>query len=252
MSKKIIAGLGVVAGLAVALAPVATFATESYGINEQTDQLRVFIPETCSFGYEAKHIAAGTHINGAETPSGETGYTSYGAGAGIWTQADVNGGVTTSGEEPNVTTEYTETLQGVMAISTKADNFGKTRLNIFCNDADGYTISAVGTNLTAATAANGTIDLSSTVAVENSAWGFTVAATDGFTNAGELKSAPASGSYYAPTSATTIVGAKDSGTHTTPETGDSWTIQYAVSVDAAQASDVYAGHVTYTLASIDN
>lgn len=250
MSKKIIAGLGVVAGLAAALAPVATFATASYGINEQADQLRVFIPETCSFGYEAKSIAAGTHINGTETASGETGYTTYGAGAGIWTQADVNGGTTTSGEP--ATTTYTETLQGVMAISTKADNFGKTRLNIFCNDADGYTISAVGTNLIAATSANGTIDLSSTVAVANSAWGFTVAATDGFTNAGELKGAPAEGSYYAPTSATTIVGAKSTGTHTTPETGDSWTIQYAVSVDAAQASDVYTGHVTYTLASIDN
>ena len=60
MSKKLIASAGVVASFAVALAPLATFATGSYYPNTHKDTLNVTIEEVCSFGHT---YADGTVVN---------------------------------------------------------------------------------------------------------------------------------------------------------------------------------------------
>ena len=66
MSKKFIAGAGVVAGLAVALAPLATFAEGN--IVSQTDTLRLILNETCNIAVNGG-IA---HTAGTGTWTGDT------------------------------------------------------------------------------------------------------------------------------------------------------------------------------------
>ena len=79
--NKIIAGAGVVAGFAVALAPVATFATGSYYPNTHQDKLNVTIEEVCSFGHT---YADGTVVN----PGSHTDGTGLGSPAETGTVED--------------------------------------------------------------------------------------------------------------------------------------------------------------------
>ncbi|MBQ3430824.1 hypothetical protein IJG20_01830 [Candidatus Saccharibacteria bacterium] len=77
MSKKLIASAGVVASLAVALAPLATFATNSYYPNTHQDRLSVTIEEVCSFGHTYANgdvVHPGSHTDGTGLGSpAETG-----------------------------------------------------------------------------------------------------------------------------------------------------------------------------------
>ena len=80
MSKKLIAGAGVVASLAVALAPLATYATMSAS-DQHTDQLVLTVLPSCTFGSWQKGTAPYpggiTHDAGADTNA-----TNYAAGYG--------------------------------------------------------------------------------------------------------------------------------------------------------------------------
>ena len=81
MSKKLIAGAGVVASFAIALAPLATFATNKYYPNTHQDKLSVTIEEICSFGHT---YADGTVVN----PGSHTDGTGLGSPAETGTEAD--------------------------------------------------------------------------------------------------------------------------------------------------------------------
>lgn len=175
MSKRLIAGLGVVAGLAVAMAPVATFATSSYYPNTHTDRLSVTIEEVCSFGHtyaDGTVVNPGSHADGtglgspaetgtqADTPtSGHTAGKSYGkwelasgaTGASAYDTQD-----TTDTENPKPSTDprtgHTEQLKdtayGIMETNTVNATFAKTTLAVICNTANGYQIKAVTSDLT--------------------------------------------------------------------------------------------------------
>lgn len=213
MSKKLIAGAGVVASLAVALAPLATFATGSYYPNTHKDTLNVTIEEVCSFGHDyagtANDVNPGAHVDGtglnnetgtqADTPtSGHTAGKSYGkwelasgaAGASAYDTQD-----TTDQENPvpsadprtGHTTALEDTAYGIMETNTVNNNFAKTTLAIICNTDAGYQIKVSNSEGTASMeslrrgsedsdpiAFNGTYAMDGSTA---SAWNFMVADT---------------------------------------------------------------------------
>lgn len=260
MSKKLIAGAGVVASMAVALAPLATFAATNTP-NAQRDILNVTIEEVCAFGYG--NIAAGSHTNG--TTTGYTGehttarpadteavppVAAAGAGNGLWNTATVVGYDATL-QSP---TPDTDTAYGIMEANTVNPDFAKTTLNVVCNDADGYTITAETTDLNASGVANGIASVAAQPAAGTSSWAFQIADTStGTTNSAEIKTSAGSDGWYGGYStATEIIGAKSSGTDkSTPDTGDIWTMTYGIGISKAQAAATYEGHVDYILASID-
>ncbi|MBR3204491.1 hypothetical protein IKF81_02295 [Candidatus Saccharibacteria bacterium] len=266
MSKtnKAIAALSIAASLGMAAAPMATFAATNTP-NAQRDILNVTIEEVCAFGYG--NITAGSHTDG--TTTGYTGenttarpadteatppVAAAGAGNGLWNTSSV------VGYDNNAQTvqEDTDTAYGIMEANTVNPNFASTTLNVVCNDADGYTITAQTTDLTNSNVANGIVSTAAAPAAGTSSWAFQIVdATDsgsGGTNTGVIQtSAGASGWYGGYSSATPIISAPTTGTDkSTPDTGDSWTMTYGVGISKAQAAATYEGHVDYILASIDS
>ncbi len=248
MSQKLIAGAGVAASFAIALAPLATFATPAYDLanGQQVDTLKVTIEEVCALGHDytgsTANVAAGTHTKGnagAVTNHGTIKHadnTTYaGVGAGTWSSADVTGA---------------DTLYGVLENSTVTTDFGKTTLKVVCNDVDGYTLKATGTPLKrndqdadpiAHSVEQGYFDGSSTT---NSAWAFQVSVTA----TGGAAVATGYDGWSAALEQATISNATGK---VTTSGGDAWTITYGVAIDAAQPADTYTGTMTYVLASID-
>ncbi len=181
MSKKLIAGAGVVASLAVALAPMASFAltyTEGDYLypNTHRDTLSVTLEKVCSFGYEytdGTEVIPGYHTDGTaittvtEDPSYKTlNSKTQGLSYGIWDITATNNvkeataydtqitttapfSTTATGTAPTAqdTTAVTDTAYGIMENATYNLTFAKTALNVICNNVDGYHISAVSTPL---------------------------------------------------------------------------------------------------------
>lgn len=233
MSKKLIAGAGVVASLAVALAPLATFATIGSSADSHTDELVVTVPVTCAFGNAANNIAGVGHTAVPDTTWSEA------VGADAYTTDDVADdklGFVTPGTADAHASENTAFRN--IAAGTTNDAFAKTTLTVVCNNADGYTIKAVAGNLIGATDTNVNIPVAASYSTSASGYKATMAKTSGASTASELNSG-------AITSTTETSVAQNTGV--SAEVGDVWDVTYGIGVASSQKAQVYHGKVVYTL-----
>ena len=237
MSKKIIAGLGVVAGLAVALAPVATFATGQNTDRTVVDNLEVTIESSCAFGHDFSAESGITDLTGVSRTDGDAAWGT--AGAGTFTSG---------------TSE--DTAAATMEAGTATADFATTVMTVYCNNGLGYTISAVGTNLesddsTGATAhpivagTSASTVTGSWASGNTSKWSWKPSLTAS-SNAAFAGGITANTELAAPASATTIVSSSNS----TTNAGDVLTVVYSVGLVDNQDAGTYEGSMTYTLAEV--
>lgn len=217
MSKKLIAGAGVAAAFAVALAPLATFATNYSGsVNgannlSQTDTLTLNVQAACAFGFD--YSDSTTDINGVAHTDG---------GTGAWS---------------------THTLSRDINVGTNDDNFGTTALTVVCNNATGYEIYEKGTALSGTGTA---IAPATDHSASKSGWSFTPMSVSGGSLALES-------GFTAETKAAATVAESGNGTKLassnaeTAAAGDVLTIKYGVGVQQNQKAGTYTGTMTYTL-----
>ena len=287
MSKKIIAGLGVVAGLAVALAPVATFADPVPASDQHTDELVVTVLPSCTFGSTKKGTTApwpsGITHNGttdADSAYGADGGTgtiqTRGATAWNTTAATENSGSVHSTDEgghnaddvdsngygilegegglvtgSTLTNESEHTVHRSMYAGVSTPNFAKTTMLVVCNNGDGYSITAEATRLSN----DGYTDQGG---LNNDAGSDDIAVTTSTIS----ESVAATTSNYNGVVTTTDTGddkmtnlANISGSESiiatkagvSKEGGDSLTVTYGMSIKTSQKADTYAGKVTYKL-----
>ena len=275
MSKKLIAGAGVVAGLAVALAPVATFATTPSAGNQyvsQLDQLSVTVEPYCSFGYAFNDgtttVAHGEHTNGTGNSTNATtiqdtttygdGSGQYGQGHGNWhdgTNATLELSPVVSASAPDIAPE---TAYGVMENGTYQQNFAKTKLTVICNNRNGYTITAKSTNLTSENSSAVIAQTSATPSGSASTWSFQFQNATGFALNGRTETGSAA-SAAAWLDATANAGllvasiaptAQTQPSAATTATGDSYEATYGVGVGTDLPADTYTGTILYTLAQL--
>jgi len=171
MSKKLIAGAGVVASFAVALAPLATFAAGSYYPNTQKDTLNVTIEEICSFGHTYDEggsneieIVPGKHADGAGSGDvDDVPESGIDAGKGYGKWLDASGSAVTTISAYDVAEGYQRTIDstptdwpetytgidstptpdtayGVMETNTVNNAFAHTTFAVICNTDAGYQI----------------------------------------------------------------------------------------------------------------
>ena len=266
MSKKLIAGLGVVAGLAVAMAPVATFAVDAS--DTHTDKLILTVLPSCTFGSAARteqgapdyFVSGITHDDsqnnyGDDSTNGE--YT-----ATVWTTAETTEGTagatdsTDSGNHNSSVLDSTgygvlageggvtatngrsnashHTVHRSMLAGTSTANFATTTLYVVCNNGDGYSVTSTATALT-----NGTENIP---VVAASGYSDTTSGYNGIVsveNSGGMTKAA-----DVVQTAETIIATKSG---VSKNDGDSVTIEYGVGVASAQKADTYVGTVTYNL-----
>ena len=210
MSKKLIAGAGVVASLAVALAPLATYADiTSSDIHD--DELVITVSSSCTFGFAGDGNTAVTHTGTWNTSS--TGESSS------YTYDDVS----------NVTGDRSEhSFTTTLAAGTVNDELTTTTLKVFCNNAGGYTVKADLGNLAAATNGNPAIAPAQTYSATSTGYHISV---------GETPTV-----YYATTGNKIAEKATVSAA-----TGDAITVTYGIGIASSQAADTYQGDVVYTL-----
>lgn len=274
MSKKLIAGAGVVASFAVALAPLATFATSQITPNGKKDTLSVTIEKVCAFGYDTdgteNDISAGSHTDG--TFSSYTGGTlttgtqgntpasgnTAGKGYGKWVATGDPEAITfqtyNAGDsaEPATGSPVADIAYGIMEVGTTQEDFARTTLTVVCNNDDGYQISGTTESLSSLTqhgspAATLTIpfDNSKAVNTTDSSWNLKITATPDTSATGTItNNAAAFNSSWAGS------GVLVSRNGIAAKTGDTFEIQYAVGIDNGQAADTYQGSITYVLAQL--
>ncbi|MBR3232860.1 hypothetical protein IKF74_01020 [Candidatus Saccharibacteria bacterium] len=254
MSKKLIAGAGVVASLAVALAPLATFAeVADTNVRQHTDTLNLTIPEICTLGT----VTAGAAIDMTdETTHNPTG-TTY---TGSWTNGSAS---------QTTHVGRTDTLAADVYNGQAYANLGATVFTIRCNDNGGYTLSANAVKGTAATATAGNLTHSSgnytiptgtgisndqpvdLTADGSSYWNFRFAVSNEYNATSNEKGQEIASGYNAaiavPASSTTIVTGHGGGN---TNTGETVTVTYGAGIDVFQEAGVYDGSVLYTLAQL--
>ena len=269
MSKKLIAGLGVVAGLAVAMAPVATFADTVSPSDQHTDELVVTVLPSCTFGSGVK---SGDPYPGGITHDDQTGNyganaadTTYAAGGKIsataWNTAtgtaeaasgtDEGGhtaddvastgyGINNEGgiiNDKNNSSEHT--VHRSMLAGTTTDTFAQTTMWVVCNNGDGYSITA-----TAAALTDGAQTSPKTIAVQSYSATRSGYLLKAITTADESSAMTiGTAADVAPTTETII--ATKSGV--SKEAGDSLTVTYGMGIATSQEADTYAGKVVYKL-----
>lgn len=229
MKKSIIAAGA--ASVALAAMPIVG----AFAATTQTDTLEVTINSVCSFGFtdsETPHVidvAVPSHTNGTA-----------GAGPATW-----GSGATA------------DKLSATMLNGTANLDFGKTTLNVYCNNTDGYQITTNGTTsapltvgpLTAATAGNtDNIPVNNALSASSTGWSYQVAAVG--TTTGVVDAAHDATWATAANAADVIVDAPTSGTKTTTNAGDTFTITYGVGIDQTLSADTYSGSITYTLVQL--
>ncbi|MBR2587330.1 hypothetical protein IKE71_03095 [Candidatus Saccharibacteria bacterium] len=226
MSKKLIAGAGIVASLAVALAPLATFAADAaYNSDVHTDTLNVNVLPTCAFGAaNATPVVTGVaHNNASNTP------LVNGTNSATWSvvTANDNLGMTPDAAEQ---TEHPSADSAAYSIyaGTADDNMGTTTLKVVCNQPNGYKI-----KVTAGELAQGTDKISPIASPSASTTGYKI------TTAGTADT-------VAPVISTTATEAviKNSAS---AATGDEFTFTYSIGVAAGTKAGTYTGDVVYTL-----
>ena len=282
MSKKLIAGAGVVASFAIALAPLATFAVDVS--DQHTDELVLTVLPSCTFGSATKGTAPypggithddGTSGYAADAATGKTTTawnTTGGTAETTGTNHTVGGTGASAGEVDHNNADIASTGYGTLAgeggahadIGTEGeDGFVASNLNASSHTVHRSMLAGTTTDTfasttmwvvcnnrggysitaTAAPLTNGTTAEDITV---NSTYS---AAASGYdlkaitsTSAGTAMTIPTAADVT-PTTETIIA------THATvsAEAGDSLTVVYGLGVAASQKADTYAGTVTYKL-----
>ena len=236
MSKKLIASLGVVAGLGVALAPIATFATDAeYNSDIHTDKLNVTVLPTCAFGAAnaATPIAGVTHNAASATPLDNS------TNAATWTTTGSSPIVADDmlGMTPDAAsqTEHPSVHSAAYSIyaGTADANMGTTTLTVVCNQNNGYKIFTQAANLSEGTE---TINVVAAGAATASATGYTIAVADDDTTGATL-------TQITNTSKTATVAQGSA----SAATGDHYTYTYGIGIAPSQKAAVYTGDVVYTL-----
>ncbi len=257
MSKKLIAGAGVVASLAVALAPLATFATVAdadWDSDKHTDTWNVTVLPTCAFGAASATPVRGVdHNTASDHPEDVTNDTN----AAAWTATNNNGGTGADGvysnnlgatpdmadiEDDEETTGVDETFTTVKneSVSTAAydiyagtadSNMGTTTLKVVCNQNAGYKILVNAENLTET--GNSTINIISEPSA--TVTGYNITTTTSVTGA-----TPANVTSTAETEA--VVKNGPSAT-----SGDEYLFTYGIGVAPGTKAATYTGDVVYTL-----
>ena len=276
MSKKLIAGAGVVASFAIALAPLATFAANGVVSDQHADELVVTVLPSCTFGSakkttdDAAYFPGGiTHDSyGAGTPEGitatswnitdggtDTGNhdssTDHFSGAGHVDVASTGYGTNpgeggahaasgTEGQEGYVASNLNaseHTVHRSMLAGTSTDTFAQTTMYVVCNNGGGYTVTS-----TAEALSNGTesIGLVAANAISPDASGYNGIVT---VETGDNANGMTRIADVVQTNETII--ATKSGV--SKENGDSLTVTYGMGIASSQKADTYAGKVTYKL-----
>lgn len=266
--KKLIAGAGVVASFAVALAPLATFAVDAS--DSHTDELVVTVLPSCTFGSASKddtpYPSGITHDDstgnyGADATNGEYSATAWNVETGT---AEASGSIAESDEGGHNADDVASTGYGIlegeggvtatnnranasehtvhrsMLAGTTTNTFASTTMWVVCNNGDGYSITATAAALTDGAASGAkTIPVSSSYSAASSGYDLKsiTAGTDGMT----VVTAQAEDSV--PTSET-IIATKDG---VSAEAGDSLTVVYGMGIASSQEADTYAGKVVYKL-----
>ena len=245
MSKKLIAGAGVVASLAVALAPLATFATISRTAesDKHTDTLNITVAPSCSFGTvtAAGAVTDGiTHTIGATDATadyvGPTAAWTEGADSGTGRLPDADSGSYTTNGETNDSFAY-----GIYA-GTKKDAIATTTLTIYCNNAGGYTLKAATANLVeqegGADKASDAATITPNTSYSATVSGYAIASVAATDNTIETVSGK-----FANTTPTEIAHKEVASS----ENGDAITMTYGIGVAPSQRAALYKGNVVYTL-----
>ena len=285
MSKKLIAGAGVVASFAVALAPLATFATVSSDASDQhTDQLVLTVLPSCTFGTAAKSTSpypsgithdGSTGNYAADTTNGEHTATAWNNGDSEHTPtaSDASGalhsgsGNTTDHNTGDIESTGYGILDGEGGVIVESGTEGQEGY-VAGNDRYNASEHTVHRSMLAGTH---TANFAQTTMyiVCNNGDGYTVKATaTALTNGTETISPAAtidsthaasgyngvvttSDSESAPTNLANITSTSEvtiaDKNSVTKEAGDSITVTYGMGIKTSQKADTYAGTVTYKL-----
>ena len=245
MKKSIIAA-GAASAVLAAMPVVGVFADTTLP-NAHTDILSITIDKVCAFGYDSNGSTANGDIE-------VTGINRQDGATGTW-------GTATTSDQAATLGNTKATLSRTMLNGTEDLALGTTKLGVYCNNEDGYSITSSfvagdGTtaNATGALAASGvtaTIPVSAGIEdAATSAWSYKIASTpaENASNIGVIDSGITANTWLG--SATTLVTAPSTGSKMTTNTGDYFTITYGVKIDQTQPSGTYTGGVTYTLAEL--
>ena len=233
MSKKLIAGAGVVASFAIALAPLATFATGEP--RTVVDNLEITIEESCEFG----HNFTDTTIDDIDGV--------------VRTDGTANWDETTSGEASTFTNGTSEdTAAATMEAGTKATSFATTKMSVYCNNATGYKVKLSATNLTSdddsghpiVPAGSATVAAFNVASATQSIYNITPTLVSGTSAAMETGFTSGSEATGLNTTANT---AFFKNTGATDNAGDVVTVVYGVGLMKTQGAGTYTGSVTYVL-----
>ena len=234
MSKKIIAGAGVLAGLAVALAPVATFAARNtYTSDEHTDAFSIRVKDTCAFGNDD-----------STTPVTGVAHNTGGSGAyddmASWSNTDT----ANQGRRPDNSTgtehKGTDTASYAIEAGIAKAGFATTTLKVYCNNSTDakYTLTVQMDDLS-----EGTEEIPANTSYSASASGYAIDSVVKGTNAkGTI--ATAFQSAYGTADTEAVMATSTTGTYAS---GDDYTITYGIGVQANQKAATYTGNVVYKL-----
>ena len=239
MSKKLIAGAGVAAAFAVALAPLATFAADAgYNSDIHTDELNVTVLPTCAFGAANANpaIAGVAHNDASNTPLVNS------TNAATWTTtgdspivADDGLGMVPDAASQTEHPSYHRATYSIYA-GTADDNMGSTTLTVVCNQNNGYKIFTEAHNLSDGAATASYINVVAAGSATASATGYTIAVADDDTT----------GATLAQVTNTTKI-ATVTRNAASAATGDHYTYTYGIGVAPSQKVATYTGTVVYTL-----
>lgn len=251
MSKKLIAGTGVVASFAIALAPLATFATLGNEADQHTDRHTVTVTPSCTFGTNTTDPDTLGVDHNAEATGKATWLTTN---DGNNDTTDDNAVVPSDGTGADLaattySNSYTNKSLHIAEFTTTAGKaytgFATTTLTIICNSDTGYTLKANAANLNISgydgSSVTQNIPIASTATAASSGYNFGVALpASGYSGTAQVDSNNAS---------VTATGLKRIGFNTgvSREEGDPFTITYNLGVAASQKAGTYTGDVVFTL-----
>ena len=222
-STKIIAALGVVAGLGVAALPAFTYAAESVTGDVQVDvEVLPAIAMTIT----------GNNDDSSNYDDGTTSYASVDNFAPATTSGTLDGHTIPATAVLGTSSSYTSLLPNAVI---EGDTF-KSTITVYTNASAGYTLTMKDSDTTVAlTHTNGSDTIPATAATTltagTAAWGYRVGTS------GDWLAVPASDA--ASDASIKATSAKTSG-------GDATTVEYGVATAADQATGVYTDTIVYT------
>ncbi|MBQ3309784.1 hypothetical protein IJG78_03885 [Candidatus Saccharibacteria bacterium] len=242
-STKIIAALGVVAGIGAAALPMASYATQSVSGNVD---LYVEVPEAIAMTIVGNNDDTATQDQTYTTDPVTTGVDNY-QPSGFESAID---GHTLPASITTASSSYVQVKQNAANLTTALSNIA-----IYTNAADGYDLS-VYANGADADLHNGDYTIAAVAGTPtvstNVGWAFKVADNhQGNTNKGVINSDDTSGSEYdyadwsqmaaGSTNALTLVSSEEA-----TSGGDEFIVNYGVATAADQAAGVYSTQLVYT------